>query len=128
MKLLKLNGESFSFTSKASEFPLKPKELCRSNIQYECGQLLKKLFPSESILEDVPLPDGFYLDFFIGSRKLAIEVQGRQHDEYVPFFHKNKKGFIASQTRDYNKEQWCDLNGIILYKVKDKEDLIKCLK
>jgi very-short-patch-repair endonuclease len=87
---------------------------CKSKIQYEAGQLLKEEFPKDIILEEVYLPDGFYLDFFIPSRKIAVEVQGRQHTEFVPFFHGSRGSYLKSVARDQRKAQWCLMNEIEL--------------
>ena len=47
--------------------------------------------------------------YFVG-----IEVQGQQHDEYIPHFHKSKREFVAAQHRDRLKLEWCELNEITL--------------
>ena len=41
-----------------------------------------------------------------------VEVHGRQHYEYVPFFHVNKLGFVKSKLRDSDKREWCEINDI----------------
>ena len=45
---------------------------------------------------------------------LAVEVHGRQHYEFVPYFHKSKAGFIKSLARDEDKKDWCEVNNIKL--------------
>ena len=69
-------------------------------------KILKALFPCDKILEEVTLPGSrkngsvLYADFFIPKKMLMVEVHGRQHYEYVPFFHVNKLGFVKSKLRD----------------------------
>jgi hypothetical protein len=124
MKVQSLSGKLNEIEDKPSKFPMKNKDACRSNIQYECGQIIKSFFGFDCILEDVPVPDhNFYLDFFLPNRKLAFEVQGRQHDEFVPFFHKNKKGFQQAQQRDSDKAKWCRVNNIELFSVHSTAEL-----
>lgn len=48
---------------------------------------------------------------------LVVEVQGRQHYEFIPFFHKNKQTFRTQQYRDHIKRQCCINNGIIMLEV-----------
>ena len=84
--------------------------------------MLDIIFKGYSILEEVKLPGSrdparrsvLFLDFFIPDIKFAVEVHGRQHYEYVPFFHKTKAGFYQSKRRDVIKKDWCELNEIEL--------------
>jgi hypothetical protein len=88
----------------------------RSNLHLKCRSLLYQIFPLDIICEEVPIPgESLFLDFLISVRKIAVEVQGSQHDEYVPFFHKNdKNNFSKAQKRDKRKASWCSLNNIRL--------------
>lgn len=123
MWLQQLGGREFNLDVRPSQHPMKSERACKSKVQFSVGQRLKELYPKDVILEEVYLPDGFYLDFFIPSRKLAIEVQGRQHEEFVPHFHGSKADFIKAKTRDAKKQQWCDINDIELKTVKTAEEL-----
>ena len=44
------------------------------------------------------------LDFYIEDEEIAIEVQGAQHYQYVPFFHGNKDNFDRSKKMDLEKK------------------------
>lgn len=74
-------------------------------------KLIGECYGGFRLCEEEPIPqqDGvestLFVDFVIHELKLAIEVQGRQHFEYVPHFHKNMQGFEASQRRDAAKAQ-----------------------
>lgn len=97
-----------------------------SALHMEVRKLLKSKFPGNPILEEVKLPDeDLWLDFFLPRFKLAVEVQGRQHYEYVPHFHgeTHKFGFIKSQKRDQLKRQWCELNNITLIELPYSETI-----
>ena len=101
----------------------------RSKYHIRARKLLKEIFNSYRILEEVKLPGStslhrksvLYLDFYIPTISLAIEVHGQQHYEYSPFFHKSKADFLKSKTRDEDKIEWCDLNGIQLITLKYSE-------
>ena len=92
----------------------------RSNLHVSARKLLKSLFPYDTILEEVVLPGSnkpsrpskLYADFFIPAYNLVVEVHGRQHFEFVSFFHKNKAEFLKSKIRDKDKQRWCELNSI----------------
>ena len=94
----------------------------RSNLHILARKLLREQFPYDTILEEVPLPGShkpsrkstLYVDFFIPSHSLAVEVQGRQHFEFVAHFHGDRQGFRKSKARDRDKANWLENNGIQL--------------
>lgn len=97
----------------------------RSDLHLEARKLLKGLYPSYTILEELFLPgsNGLYLDFFVSQLSLAIEVHGRQHYEFIQHFHGDKISFIKAQKRDRDKKQWLDLNNITLIELRyDEQD------
>lgn len=65
------------------------------------------------------------IDCFEESLRLGVEVQGRQHYEFVPYFHRTKADFQNQQYRDELKRRMCKDNRIILievpYTVKEKD-------
>lgn len=92
-----------------------------SDLHKRARFLIKEIFPLELVFEEITLPGSkthsnslLYLDFLLPSKAIGIEVQGQQHIEYTPFFHGNKQSFGKSQNRDNVKEEWCELNNIIL--------------
>lgn len=95
----------------------------RSQGHLRMRELLRELYPTDSILEEVSLPGiGLYADFYLPQRKKMVEVHGEQHFKYVPHFHGNPQGFAESKVRDKNKEEWCNINGIEYVAVKDSDD------
>ena len=94
----------------------------RSKLHILARKILKEQFPYDTILEEVPLPGShkpsrkstLYVDFFIPSYSLAVEVHGRQHFEFVAHFHGNKQGFRKSKARDRDKSNWLKNNDIDL--------------
>jgi len=96
----------------------------RSSYHLKARNILRQLFGSQRLLEEVQLPgsQGLTLDFFLPSHMLGIEVQGEQHYEYNPYFHKTKWGFFRAQTADRRKRDWCELNEISLVEFPYYED------
>lgn len=90
----------------------------RSSIHIQARNLLKDIFPTTLILEEVPIylrPGHIaYLDFYINQFKLAIEVHGIQHYKYNSFFHSSAADFMSQKKRDIDKKQWCE-NNLIKY-------------
>ena len=57
------------------------------------------------------------LDVYNEDLQLAIEYSGRQHYEFVPFFHKNYEAFLNQKYRDEMKKTKCKENGIKLIEI-----------
>ena len=51
------------------------------------------------------------LDCYNKQLRLAVEYNGRQHYDYIPYFHRNKEAFYNQKYRDEIKKRICkDLN------------------
>lgn len=116
MKINGLDGKEYSWSISS-----KPRNNA-SKHHVRARNLLKKLYPCDSISEELPLPGSktqnnrlLFADFYIHGRRLMIEVQGEQHTEFSMHFHKgDKRNFFKGKLRDNNKKNWCLLNGITL--------------
>lgn len=125
MKIKSLSGRNHVLTFSSG---LRSEAACKSKFQYACGQLLKKKYPFDNIYEEVSIPeDRLVIDFFIPSRKIAVECQGAQHSKHVRFFHNTLEAFHRAQARDNDKKLWCDLNNIILLQVDSVKELEEAL-
>lgn len=107
MRVTGLDGREYSWNPHGYT-PLGSDPRPRSSLHVRARSLLLTRFPSEPILEEVPVPGSrLFLDFYLPGRKLVVEVQGRQHFEFVPHFHRTRLGFIQSRMRDEHKRGWC---------------------
>lgn len=115
MKVTGLDGKSYTMYLVGYQ-PKLSDERARSALHLEVRALLHELYPSDRLLEEVPLPGcgGLFADFFLPQRKLLVEAHGRQHYEYINFFHEDAMGFMKSKKRDANKAEWCRINSITL--------------
>lgn len=92
----------------------------KSSLHVKTREIIKELFPTLSVYEEVTLPGSkklgrsslLYADFFIPELMLIVEAHGRQHYQYCSFFHANKIDFINSKKRDLDKIEWCEMNDI----------------
>jgi len=101
----------------------------RSKRQREVKKFLKKYWQSHVVFEELTIPGTrLSLDFYNANKKIAIEVQGRQHTKYVPFFHGGyKSNFLSQLKRDQDKAKFCELNDVILVEIYDGEKVNKKL-
>ena len=103
-----------------------------SSLHKRARAVLRELFPRTIILEEVHLPGSatqtrsstLFADFYVPSRKLIVEVHGRQHYEFNEFYHKTKQGYQKSRARDRDKIKWCNLNeiDIVVLSYRGKDD------
>lgn len=97
----------------------------RSKMQYSAKQFLKKYWSNHIVFEEFPVAGTrLSLDFYNANKKIAVEVQGKQHTKYVPFFHgKNKINYINQLKRDQDKLKFCELNDIQLVEIYDGDEV-----
>jgi hypothetical protein len=128
MKVVGLNGREYNINLKKYIVKRNDKTV-KSKYHIAARELLAEMFSGYTVLEEVKLPGSrcpskksvLFLDFFIPSLMLGIEVHGRQHYEFCKFFHKTMAGFLQSNKRDFIKQDWCELNGVelIVFKYSD---------
>ena len=123
MKVTGLNGREYNLDLKRYIDNDRSK---RSFFHIKARELIKEIFKGYSILEEVKLPGTvkpskksvLYLDFYIPSAIMGIEVHGQQHYKYTPYFHKSKAGFAMAKKRDMDKREWCRTNDINLVELR----------
>jgi very-short-patch-repair endonuclease len=98
----------------------------RSKFQTNVKAFLKKYWLHNIVFEEFPIVGTrLSLDFYNANKKIAIEVQGRQHTNYIQFFHQTRANFLHQLKRDENKEKFCELNKIVLVTIYENDLLTK---
>jgi len=105
-----------------------------SKLQKRVSELLSIHFGNYTIREN-NRPDWLVLegsrlelDFIIEELNCAIEVNGLQHYEYVPFFYSSPDDFAVRLKRDKFKSITCANKGIYLYTICSEMDAILAVK
>lgn len=89
----------------------------KSKGEEEISLYLKKKkieFKREEKFADLKDKDYLAYDFYIPSRNLLIEFNGKQHYNYIPFFHKSPHEFHRQLHHDWLKRRYAKKNGITL--------------
>lgn len=128
MKVIGINGKEYFWNLTAYNI-FNDDNRKRSKYHLRARSLLKEIYNSYRILEEVKLPGStakhrkgvLYLDFYIPQIKRAFEVHGQQHYEHISFFHNEKKDFLLAKAKDEDKITWCELNDISLTILKYSE-------
>ena len=64
------------------------------------------------------------IDILNATKKIAIEVQGEQHNQYNNFFYKHRIDYFFAIKRDVQKAEWLEKNGFKLLEL-IREDIPK---
>ena len=115
----------FGTYSKSYYYPLNKSNLKKkkkgppreSKGETECRKVMQNIFKKSftnsrpNYLNNDVTGQNLELDVFNSELKLAVEYNGKQHYEYVPFFHATKDAYYNQKYRDKMKRDMCkDLN------------------
>ena len=111
MKFVCLDGSTVNQDISSRLYP--PREI--SAPQTAGRERIKREYGDQTILEEFTIPKSrLRIDFFLPNLMVAVEVNGRQHFEFVKHFHGTRKKFALAKHNDAEKAKWCELNGIEL--------------
>jgi len=88
-----------------------------SDFQATCKDFFYPYWKHDIVCEEFRLFRRMSLDIFNVSKRIAVEVQGRQHSKYVPFLSGSRSGYLGQIKRDMDKVKWCEINDIKLIEI-----------
>lgn len=90
-----------------------------SKFQFRVKQFLMHYWKNQVVCEEFPVAGTrMRFDFFNVTKKIAVECDGEQHNQYSKHFHKSSYSLFQKQIeRDDDKRDWCELNGVILVRI-----------
>lgn len=92
--------------------------------QKQVKDFLRPYWENYVVYEELKIPRSrLSLDLFNLTFRVAVEVQGRAHTDFVEFFHGNRIGFWNQKGRDVRKRRFCELNEIQLIEIFSLDDL-----
>ena len=103
---------AFVPTDPFEESGSKGERFCRKYLENRFGKPFVKSRPE--FLRHPKSGQHLELDCFNQELRLAVEYNGRQHYEFVPFFHRTIDDFRAMQERDAAKSELCRRYGVSL--------------
>ena len=95
----------------------------RSKIQTVVKKFLKPYWKDQIVYEEFPVyGTRLKVDILNATKKIAIEVQGRQHTQFNKFFHGNSRlEYLKSIKRDVQKRNWLEENGFKVIEINEDE-------
>lgn len=99
----------------------------RSKVQFATKQFLKPYWHHHVCFEEFPVfGTRLSVDILNASLKIAIEVQGHQHEDFNEFFHcGSRRKYFKGIKNDLEKRKWLELNEFQLIEI--YEDEVKSL-
>lgn len=103
----------------------------QSSYYVRAKQLIKLLYPTDPLLEEVSLPGTrptLFADFFLIRRRTLIEVHGEQHYESLKNFEPSRFNptrlkLAAAKRNDMKKKNWCNINQFYYVELPYFEDI-----
>ena len=121
MKLYDINGRPRS--RMVSKYLISWKKKSKSKLQFSVKEFLAPYWKNHIVYEEFPVyGTRMKVDFINATKKIAIEVNGPQHDEFNKFFHGNSRAkYLQSMKRDIQKANWLEKNGFILMQIYESD-------
>jgi hypothetical protein len=121
MRLFDVNGRLVN--KNVSKYLIDWDGKCRSIIQFKVKQFLKPYWQAGIVYEEFPAFGSLLkVDLLNLSLKIAVEVQGCQHNSYNAFFcNGNPANYLKGIKNDLKKAQWLEKNGIKLIEIMEEE-------
>lgn len=95
-----------------------------SKFQKAAKDFLRPYWQRDHVFEEMPVVGSrSRFDFYNATKRIAAEIQGRQHSEFVPHFQKHRNNFLSQVKRDLDKHSFCERNGITLIEIEDVSEL-----
>lgn len=117
MKLYDIRGRLIN--KSVTKYRIKWDGECRSNFQYEVKQFFKKFWYGQICYEEFPVyGTRMKVDLINMTKRIAVEVQGAQHEQFNKFFHNNSRAnYLKSITRDHDKIVWLENNNFKILEI-----------
>ena len=121
MRLLNINGKLQS--KKVSKYLIKWSGKSCSKIQFRTKQFLKPFWKNQIVYEEFPVyGSNMRVDILNATKKIAVEVNGKQHSQYNKFFHGGSRlKYLESIKRDVAKANWLESNNFTLIEIEEDE-------
>ena len=121
MRLLNINGRLQK--KSVSKYLINWNKKSRSKVQFKTKKFLEPFWKGHVVYEEFPVYGSrMTVDILNATKKLAVEVQGKQHGEFNKFFHSNSRlKYLEGIKRDIKKAEWLENNGFILLEIEEDE-------
>lgn len=84
---------------------------------------IKPYWEKDAVLAEWPVPGGnrMRFDFVNINKRLIVETDGKQHDQYSDHFHGSQSAYRAQMGRDLKKDEVALLNQFTMIRIKPED-------
>lgn len=95
----------------------------KSKVQFKTKQFLKQYWEKHICFEEFPVYGSrMTIDILNATKRIAVEVQGKQHRTFNKHFHKKSRVLFHDQIRrDSDKEKWLEANEFKFIEIYEEE-------
>ncbi len=110
MRLLNINGKLVNKNVRNSLIDWQGKS--RSKLQFKFKEFFYPYWKNHIVYEEFPVYGSMLkVDLLNATKKIAVEIQGNQHESFNKFFHDNSRlKYLQSIKRDVKKVKWLEMN------------------
>jgi hypothetical protein len=110
MRLLNVNGKLVN--KNVRRYSINWEAKSRSKLQFKFKEFFYPYWKNHIVYEEFPVYGSMLkIDLLNATKKIAVEIQGSQHESFNKFFHDNSRlKYLESIKRDVKKEKWIELN------------------
>ena len=121
MRLLNINGTLVNKNVRKNLIDWSGKS--RSNLQFNYKQFFYLYWRNHIVYEEFPVYGTMLkVDFLNATKRIAVEIQGNQHESFNKFFHENSRlKYLQSIKRDVQKSKWLEINNFKLLELYEND-------
>jgi hypothetical protein len=121
MRLYSLNGRLVN--KNVSRYLVDWDKSSRSKIQFNIKKFFEQYWKSHIVYEEFPVYGSLMkVDLLNATKRIAIEVNGEQHENFNEFFHANSRmNYLQSIKRDCKKAEWLEKNNFKFIELYQKD-------
>ena len=111
MRLLNINGKLVNKNVRKNLINWEGES--RSKLQFKFKQFFYPYWKNHIVYEEFPVYGSMLkVDFLNATKKIAVEIQGHQHESFNRFFHGDSRlKYLESIKRDVKKTKWLEMNN-----------------
>ncbi len=110
MRLLNVNGTLVN--KNVRNYLIDWQGKSRSKLQFKFKEFFYSYWKNHIVYEEFPVYGSMLkVDLLNATKKIAVEIQGNQHESFNKFFHDNSRlKYLQSIKRDVKKVKWLEMN------------------
>jgi hypothetical protein len=110
MRLLNVNGKLVN--KNVRNYLVNWQGKSRSKLQFKFKEFFYPYWKNHIVYEEFPVYGSMLkVDLLNATKKIAVEIQGNQHESFNKFFHDNSRlKYLQSIKRDVKKVKWLEMN------------------